>query len=391
MKKAKFILIVLGVTFFYSCTPKQSDPRAELAETLQVINSKKILQYDLLMELNQMDEIRTSTFKSILDLMSNDTLLGAKYAFYEDTIGVGAFDGKSLYMTIPEEAVVVEDENPHVNQAMGSMMFFISPYTLKNMLPIIINDSTSNITYIEDVEINNTICRKYTIEIVDYVVSPIGEVFEAEGEKKLYHLFTDNKTKLPIKFIDFSSDEDYLSGTFSNFTDLTEIEDAVFNLEPLPEGYIVLSNKEYSKIRKARQKSLLGNLAPDFTLKDLNGEEFQLSALKGSPVMLEFWFPNCGYCIKAVPTINRISSTYESKGLKVMGVEFSEVKLKYITKYIDQNNMTTPTLLNGKETAVDYGISSGPTFVLLDKDHNVVYVKNGLDEEELVAKIEELL
>src|SRR4030042_3265126 len=41
----------------------------------------------------------------------------------------------------------------------------------------------------------------------------------------------------------------------------------------------------------------VGKLAPDFTLATLTGSEITLSALRGMPVVLNFWATWCGYFV----------------------------------------------------------------------------------------------
>ena len=43
----------------------------------------------------------------------------------------------------------------------------------------------------------------------------------------------------------------------------------------------------------------VGKPAPDFTLKDLAGNEVQLSTLKGKTVVLEWFNPGCPYVVYA--------------------------------------------------------------------------------------------
>jgi peroxiredoxin len=44
-------------------------------------------------------------------------------------------------------------------------------------------------------------------------------------------------------------------------------------------------------------------LAPDFTLKDMNGANVTLSAYRGKVVVLNFWTKTCGPCLEEMPEI----------------------------------------------------------------------------------------
>jgi peroxiredoxin len=51
-------------------------------------------------------------------------------------------------------------------------------------------------------------------------------------------------------------------------------------------------------------------LAPDFDLTSLAGKNFKLSELKGKYVVLNFWFIHCAPCVKEIPQLNKLVSTY---------------------------------------------------------------------------------
>jgi peroxiredoxin len=56
----------------------------------------------------------------------------------------------------------------------------------------------------------------------------------------------------------------------------------------------------------AQQKTL----APDFDLTSLTDKNFKLSELKGKYVVLNFWFIHCAPCVKEIPQLNKLVSTY---------------------------------------------------------------------------------
>ena len=61
--------------------------------------------------------------------------------------------------------------------------------------------------------------------------------------------------------------------------------------------------------------------APDFNLRNLQGERVNLTTLlaKG-PVLLDFWATYCKPCIKAMPKLQKIHEKYGKSGLTVLGV-----------------------------------------------------------------------
>src|SRR5580698_9504013 len=65
---------------------------------------------------------------------------------------------------------------------------------------------------------------------------------------------------------------------------------------------------------------LVGKIAPDFTLQTVDGKPQTLSALKGKPVLLDFWATWCGPCRKAMPSVEKVFRDYKDQGLMVLGV-----------------------------------------------------------------------
>ncbi len=49
--------------------------------------------------------------------------------------------------------------------------------------------------------------------------------------------------------------------------------------------------------------ALLGNMAPDFVLKGIDGKNLRLSEYRGGVVLVTFWVVRCGACRKQLPAI----------------------------------------------------------------------------------------
>ncbi len=65
--------------------------------------------------------------------------------------------------------------------------------------------------------------------------------------------------------------------------------------------------------------------APDFTAPRLDTEgSFTLSGHRGVPMLLDFWATWCAPCWRALAASARLQSSYEAKGLQVVGVNIDE-------------------------------------------------------------------
>lgn len=112
--------------------------------------------------------------------------------------------------------------------------------------------------------------------------------------------------------------------------------------------------------------------APDFSLKDLTGKNFTLSAQKGKPVLLIFITTWCPTCRSEMPHYKSIHEKYSRHGLEVVNIDIDEPKEK-VSRFAEKYNVSYRMLLDEKgKVAEMYGIVGIPSMVLIDKDGKVM-------------------
>jgi len=122
------------------------------------------------------------------------------------------------------------------------------------------------------------------------------------------------------------------------------------------------------------QKSLkVGDQAPDFTLKDIQGRVFSLEESEGKPVILRFFLPDCKFCRADTPIFNRFYERYKSKGLRVIYIETLGITDQELQKFQQKLHIPFPVArdLNGKVAAA-YTVKALPQTVVLDKEHKII-------------------
>jgi peroxiredoxin len=105
----------------------------------------------------------------------------------------------------------------------------------------------------------------------------------------------------------------------------------------------------------------VGDPAPDFTLKDLDGKEHTLSSFKGKKVvMLDFWATWCNICKREMPILESVYKEYREKGVEFFGIALDE-KVKLIKKIIADKGVTYPILIDsGAKVATEVYRLAGP-------------------------------
>jgi len=135
-------------------------------------------------------------------------------------------------------------------------------------------------------------------------------------------------------------------------------------------------------------------MAPDFSMLDMDGNNLQLSDLiaNGKPIVLNFWASWCPPCKSEMPEFNKV---YLEMGDKVQFVMLDLVDgrqetIQSGTKYIRDNKFVFPVFFDTKqEGAYSYGIRSIPTTLFIDRDGYVVTgVQGAINEKTLRMGIE---
>lgn len=83
----------------------------------------------------------------------------------------------------------------------------------------------------------------------------------------------------------------------------------------------------------------LGQTAPDFTLKDLQGRTVALSDFRGKAVLLCFWQSTCPDCSKALPELWALRDRYGERGVVLVGVNLDH-ELEAAVQYLEGKGYT---------------------------------------------------
>lgn len=66
----------------------------------------------------------------------------------------------------------------------------------------------------------------------------------------------------------------------------------------------------------------LGSSLPEFSVKDLHGNQILSSAMRGKVVLIDFWATWCQPCKKEMPGYQKLADEYGARGLVVIGFKF---------------------------------------------------------------------
>ncbi len=137
-----------------------------------------------------------------------------------------------------------------------------------------------------------------------------------------------------------------------------------------------------------------GDMAPDFQLKDINGNTMALSAFKGKVVMVEFWATWCPPCKELAPLLTELYNKYKDRGFVMLSIVSSDEGETTVKNFINKYKITYPVLLDNSGAARKYNVSGIPVSFIINKDGKIVnkHLGNTSDIiQELTPEIEKLL
>lgn len=113
-----------------------------------------------------------------------------------------------------------------------------------------------------------------------------------------------------------------------------------------------------------------GFTAPNFTLETLDGGSITLSALRGRPVILNFWTTWCPPCREEMPFLQQAYLDFQTQGLVVLAVNLTDQDSpEEVRDFVTRYHLTFPIALDRRgDVSRKYRITGLPTSFLVGSD-----------------------
>jgi peroxiredoxin len=128
---------------------------------------------------------------------------------------------------------------------------------------------------------------------------------------------------------------------------------------------------DYIKADEKNRKKLKKSALYELTLTDIKGEVHTLETLKDKIIVIDFWFINCGSCIKEIPDLNKLKAEFEMEDIEWFAVTY-DPKEK-VERFLERMKFDYTIVPDSKHLTARFDIRFYPTTLIIDEDRKIVY------------------
>lgn len=393
MKKAIYSILFLTTLNINS----QESNIQILQNTIIKLNNIESVFYTSRFEGNESKVTYVHSEDSIFFLFANSNKNETPKYYIKNKDSELIFDGKNHIQSMVNEKVIVTGGSRNPNNPL-----LLTLFPIRELLPQLINNENVVIERKDDISFNGQI--NFTIDFslknsaIDWEQLKINSFDKVDTKYNTYTIIINKSNYLPSKIIMPNGPTGSMSRTIENINFNYKFDEKIWTGELLPKNYARISLQEYFKQMEEKmtlqsKDGLSRQKLEEWKLPNLKTDELvDFSQFKGKVVLLEFWFKYCGPCVKAVPELNKLSQKYKNDAFLLYGVEFREDFPKTnLQEYVSKIKIEYPVLYKGKELANKYSVQAAPTFMILDKKGNIIYLESGFDKQKIEKVIKENL
>lgn len=120
-----------------------------------------------------------------------------------------------------------------------------------------------------------------------------------------------------------------------------------------------------------------GQIAPNFEIRTIQGNHFQLSEVVGKQiVVLNFFATWCGPCRAEMPELNRYFNDHKNESFLLIGIDSHEPR-EDVEDFVGELKIEFPIAIDAGSISEQYGVTAFPTTVAIGVDGKVQFYEAG--------------
>ncbi len=126
----------------------------------------------------------------------------------------------------------------------------------------------------------------------------------------------------------------------------------------------------FAKMGVIRPKKRL--IAPDFTLKGLDGIKKSLIDFRGKVILLNFWATWCPPCRQEMPDMEKLYRNFKDRGFVIIAVAANALSAKRVKSFVKKLGLTFPVFLDPDgHVRNNYEVMAMPMSYIIGKDGKI--------------------
>lgn len=134
--------------------------------------------------------------------------------------------------------------------------------------------------------------------------------------------------------------------------------------------------------------SLTGAAAPDFSLRDINGKQVELSDFAGKYLLIDVWGSWCLPCRQMNKELVAMYSVYQNKNLDFVSIAYDK-DITQLKRAVKEDKLSWQQLVYNEQFLKNYNIFSYPTLILISPDQKIIKIAHHIDKAEIDVILKE--
>ena len=128
--------------------------------------------------------------------------------------------------------------------------------------------------------------------------------------------------------------------------------------------------------------------APDFSVKDLEGNTLSLASYKGKVLVINFWATWCPPCRKEIPDFIEAYKELKVEGLEILGLSVDQTTAGALLEWVRKTGINYPIALATPEIVKAYEPGEFiPATIVIDRKGVIRYRQSELMDKDTLVKL----